>query len=584
MALDGLFLNTIKSQIEKTALSSRVDKIYQPSKDEIIIALRSGGQTLKLLLSANAGNARIHFTKTPIENPKSPPMFCMLLRKHLSAGRLIAVRQNGLDRVLNLDFEVMNEIGDVVVITLVTEIMGRHSNIILVNQNGKIIDSIKRVNDQMSSVRTVLPGKTFCHAPTQDKINILTATDEQILCSFLNAPSNDIQKSIIQSLEGVSPILAREIAHRFTGGKDIAKNLLSDYYKKKYLDFILELKDILIKNSYCLTTVFDCGKPRDFTVISTEQYDSTIIRKKYDDPSLLLDEFYSERDRVERTKQRSFDLIKLIFNANERITKKLALQEQELLQCANRDSLKTYADLINSNLYAIKKGQSSVILQNFYDDNFAEIKIDLNPLLTPSQNAQKYYTEYRKSATAEKKLVELMTSSRDELLYLDSVYDSVLRTNGESELLEIREELYEQGYIKRSKAAKNKPLRSQPMMKFVSSDGFTIVAGRNNKQNDKLTLKVANNYDMWLHTHDIPGSHVVIVSDNKPISKTALEQAAIIAAFNSKARDSSQVAVDYTLIRYVKKPVGAKPGMVIFTNNKTAYVTPDENIVNSLKI
>lgn len=590
MALDGAFLSVIAKEIEQVALGSRVEKVSQPSKEEIIISLRykkenqSGSK--KLFLSANANSPRVHFTQISLENPASPPMFCMLLRKHISTGRLVAVRQSGLDRILSLDFEAVNELGDLDIITLVIEIMGRHSNIIIVNSKGKIIDSIKRITNEVSSVRMVLPGMTYQSPPTQGKLNILTDNIDDIMTRFLESSVTDISKAIMQTLEGVSPLLARELAFKALKGQEIEKQNLSDFYIQRVKKTFEELKFDLIQNKLKLTLcVDDKIKLRDFTLYDVLQYGLKPQKTFYETASELLDGFYARRDQEQRMKQRSNDLLKLLINASERISKKLSIQEQELLECANRDTLKVYGDLINANIYRIEKGMGKVELENFYEENSPVVTIKLDKRLTPAQNAQHYYLEYRKAQTAEKMLKDLMEKSRQELIYIDSVFDSVTRTKGESELLEIREELAEQGYIRLSKV-KNKVLKPQPPIKYRSTDGYLILCGRNNKQNDKLTLKTALKTDLWLHTQGTAGSHVIVETngDGMDIPETTITQAAIIAAYNSKASESAQVAVDYTLIRYVKKPHGAKPGMVIFTDYYTAYVTPDENLVEGLRI
>lgn len=581
MALDGIYLHTLKNEIIKTALNSRVDRIYQPSKEEIVITLRFKGGSVKLLISASASSPRIHFTNVSLENPKVPPMFCMLLRKHLSTARLVNVRQLGLDRVLFLDFETVNELGDMVTVTIAVEIMGRHSNIIVINHNGKIIDAVKRITDEMSSVRSILPGMEYKLPPIQDKLNLITAQREDVLNKFKDIKNQDYAKAIMAVYQGVSPILSREIADYATGGEDLLKNDVSNFKMNKMFDYIENLKQNLSKDNNKFTMILEKGKPKDFTVCDIIQYGNYFQKQEFESPSELLDNFYCERDRIERMKQRSHDLLKLLVNMNDRITRKLAIQEQELLESENREHYKICGDLINANLYQIKKGDSFVVLQNFYDENFEKINIKLDEALTPAQNAQKYYNEYRKAKTAEEKLVDLIKSGKEELLYIESIFDAVTRTTGESELLEIREELAEQGYLKNYKN-KNKMLKAMPPIKYISSDGFTILCGRNNKQNDKLTMKIAKNYDMWLHTQKIAGSHVVIVSDNKSIPNKTIEEAAIIAAYNSNARDSAQVPVDYTLIKNVKKPNGAKPGMVIFVDYQTAYVTPNKDLVESL--
>lgn len=584
MALDGAFLKMIANEINENVINSRVEKISQPSKEEIIISLRYKGGNKKLLLSANANSPRIHFTNIALENPKTPPMFCMLLRKHLNTSRLVAVRQNSLDRILMLDFEAVNELGDLCIITIIIEIMGRHSNIIMINADGKVIDSIKRITNEVSSVRMILPGITYELPPSQNKLNVITSDIDEIMNRFISCNQTDIAKSILNTLEGVSPLLARELANSATKGTSIPKENLSDYYKQRIKEEILKLRDILINNIKNYTVIVnEKQKLRDFTFIDVEQYGSMVTKTSFNNASELLDGFYADRDRIARMKQRSHDLLKLLINATDRITKKLALQKEELAQCKNRETLRVYGDLINSNLYSLEKGQAYAILQNFYEEDLKEVKIKLDKRLTPAQNAQHYYSEYRKAATAEDMLKELMAKSEQELIYLDSVFDAVSRTSGESELLEIREELAEQGYIRATKR-KSKMLKAQPPIKYRSSDGFSILCGRNNKQNDKLTLKTAKNYDMWLHTQGIAGSHVIIESDRKEISDQAITEAAIIAAYNSKGRESSQVAVDYTLVKHVKKPTGAKPGMVIFTDYYTAYVTPDAALVNRLLV
>ncbi|MBS1473744.1 MAG: fibronectin/fibrinogen-binding protein [Massilimaliae sp.] len=583
MALDGIFLASIRHEIEEKALNSRVDRIYQPSKEEIAITLRFRGGSVKLLMSASANSPRLHFTTIQLENPKSPPMFCMLLRKHLSTAKLVALRQLGSDRILFLDFETVNELGDLVVMTIAVEIMGRHSNIILINQEGKIIDAVKRITDEMSSVRPILPGMKYTLPPAQDKLNFFTATREEASAAFQAAKNQDFAKAIMQVYSGVSPILSREIAYYATGGIDLMKNEVSNFRMNRMFERIEAIRERVQSHTEQFTMVSEKGKPKDFTLIPIEQYGSYLQKSSYPTAGELLDHFFSERDRVERMKQRSHDLLKLLVNTTERITRKLDIQHRELSASENRETHKIYGDLLNANLWAFRKGDRFVTVQNFYDENCAEVTIPLDEALTPAQNAQKYYTEYRKAKTAEEKLLELIAKSEQELIYLDSIFDAVTRTTGESELLEIREELTEQGYLKNYRN-KNKMLRPLPPLQYRSSDGFTILCGRNNRQNDKLTLKTAHNYDLWLHTQRIAGSHVIVVADGKEIPNRTIEEAAVIAAYNSKARDSAKVPVDYTLVRYVKKPNGAKPGMVIFTDYQTVYVTPDPALAEQLLV
>lgn len=581
MALDGAFLSLIKKEILNRATNSRIDKIHQPSKEELVVVLRFPGGTEKLLISAGANSPRIHFTKHAPENPKTPPMFCMLLRKYLGSGRLKDVRQLELDRVLFLDFETVNEFRDSVCLTLAVEIMGRHSNIILIGEDGKIIDSIKRIDQKMSGVRMVLPGITYREPPMQNKLNMMRADNQVIFEKMRNIQKRELSDAMMKSIQGISPIYAREAAFYTTKEQDISMQELDKDMLDRLSFFLNRTREILNSGKGNFTTVIENGKPKDFSFIHIGQYGSFLQVKQFDSASLLLDHFFSERDMQERMKQRSTDILKMLVNTSERISRKLATQKQELEESTHRDVFKMYGDLLNSNLYKFQKGDKTVTLVNYYDENEAEVTIPLDVRMTPTQNAQRYYSEYKKAATAEKKLTELTVKTQEELEYIDSVFDALTRAITEDELFEIRQELAEQGYLKHNRN-RYKQVKQQKPLRYISSDGYTILCGRNNKQNDLLTLKEARNYDLWLHTQKIPGSHVIVVSQGEPIPNTTIEEAAVIAAYNSKARDSAQVAVDYTLIKYVKKPKGAKPGMVIFEQYQTAYVTPDKDFTEKL--
>lgn len=583
MALDGAFLSLLREEIERSVLDARIDKIYQPSKEEIILLLRGREGAHRLLLSANASGARMHFTKETVENPKSPPMFCMLLRKYLGSGRLVAVRQQGMDRILFLDFETYNELSDRVMVTLAVEIMGRHSNIIVLDQNGKIIDAIKRVNEDMSSVRMILPGLIYELPPAQDKLSLLRDDISEIVARVKNGRDGELSKCILGAVEGVSPLLTREMADYVTRGEHKFKSELADAQYDRLFFSLSQVRKVLAEHQPTPTMVLDLeGKPKDFSFVEIRQYGHMMLTREYETLSSLLDDFYRERDRMERMKQRSHDLLKFIVNLNDRIVRKLDLQRQELAQSKNRERLKICGDLLSANLYQLQKGMSLARLENFYEEGAPEVEIPLDPALTPVQNAQKYYAEYRKADTAEKKLKELIEQGERELVYVDSIFDAITRTNSESELAAIKAELAEGGYIKNIRARKQKPEKLKPK-RYRSSDGFTILVGRNNVQNDELTLRTARGNDMWLHTQKIPGSHTIILSEGKEISDRAIEQAAVIAAFNSRAQDSAQVPVDYTPVRYVKKPNGAKPGMVIYETYRTAYVTPQRELVEALE-
>ncbi|MBQ1237567.1 MAG: NFACT family protein [Oscillospiraceae bacterium] len=585
MALDGMFLYQLRHEIAQLVLDARVDRIHQPTREEIIIALRWRGGAGKLLLSANAGGARIHFTETSPENPKQPPMFCMLLRKHLGSARLIRIEQVGMDRILHLVFEAINEMGDLVELTLAVEIMGRHSNIVLVDQNGKIIDAVKRIDAEMSSVRQILPGMTYQLPPPQtEKLNLLEADVSEVVQAVMAQGDRDISKALLNTVLGMSPLTCREAENYALHGADLKAGQMAQPHQQRLGEWLSMLQLRLREHSGVPTILLEnSGKPKDFSFLPIHQYRGALTAREEETYSALLDHFYAERDLMDRMKQRSHDLLRLLANTSDRISRKIAAQKEELKECANREKLKICGDLLNANLYQLEKGMEVARLQNYYEEDLPNIDIPLDPALTPAQNAQKYYSEYRKQDTAEKKLQELIVQGEEEVQYLDTVFDNLARAVKEAELAAIREELSATGYIKNYKARNKKPEKINPLM-YRSSDGFTILVGRNNIMNDRLTLKDAHNYDMWFHTQKIPGSHTVVIADGKEIPDSTLEEAAVIAAYHSRARDSALVPVDYTIIKNVKKPSGARPGKVIYDKFETAIVTPDRERVQALLI
>ena len=583
MSLDGALLHCVKQELSNL-MGARVDKIYQPSREEIVLSLRllnsPDRSAKKLIFSANGGSARVNLTSAEFENPQSPPMFCMLLRKHLGGGRLIDIRQDGLERILYFDFECTNEIGDIVVNTVVSEIMGRHSNIIIV-RGGRVVDSIKRVTDEVSSVRRVLPNIVYETPPRAERLNILDAGTDEIIRA-LNGRTDRLAKALPDILEGISPIFARECAYYSTGDTDIPCNLLDEEQFGNAALFLCKAKKALNGSAEFTMLTDETGKKKDFCFVDIEQYGSAMTVTKFDTANEMLDDFFSSAGRAERTRQRARDLLKTVTNAYERISRKLELQKKELAECGEREVFRVCGDLINANIYRLEKGMTSCTLDDFYTGERREIKLDAR--LTPSQNAQRYYAEYRKLDTAEKMLTELIKKGADDLVYLDSVLDCISRNENEQELNEIRRELREQGFVRggKDKTDDKKKKPSEPM-KFRSTDGFEILVGKNNRHNDQLTLKTAKATDIWLHTKDIAGSHVIIKTDGKTPSEQTIFEAAQLAAFHSKGKSGSGVPVDYVAVKFVKKPAGAKPGMVIFTNNKTLYVTPDESAVEKLR-
>ena len=583
MALDGAFLRHLKKEITDRALGARVDKIYQPNKEELVFLLRTRQEAFKLLLSARANSPRIHFTQYAPENPKVPPMLCMLLRKRLSGAKLVEVRQPGLERLLYLDFDAANELGDKVRLSLVIEIMGKYSNIILVDGQGKIVDALKRVDEEMSSQRLVQPGLAYELPPAQNKPCMLECQPEEIVEAIVHQPKNQsLNKGILNALQGLSPVVCREIEHQVGRGQELFTRDLTQEQRER-LRFFLERLFTTVRDTagepYMVTKIK--GKPMEFSFLNIVQYGTLASVSRWEDFSSLLDEFYEERDRQDRMRVKAQDLLRLLANASERLSRKINLQRGELARSEDREHLRVCGDLINANLYRIERGSAFADLENFYDENRL-MRVKLDPALNATQNAQKYYKEYRKAKTAQQVLGEQIAQAEQELLYVDSVFDCLSRAQSESELNEIRQELREEGYLKAVRDKRKPPAPLAPL-EFVSSEGFRILVGRNNRQNDKLTLKQANNNDIWLHTKNIPGSHTIIVTGGRQPGDATLKEAAMLAAYHSRAKDSSQVPVDYTQVRYVSKPQGAKPGLVIYVHYQTLFVTPQHELTEKLK-
>ena len=583
MALDGAFLHTIKNELEPL-IGGRVEKIHQPSREEIIISIRTRQGSHKLYISANAGSARVHITQASVDNPQTPPMFCMLLRKHLGSGKLIAVRQDGLERILFLDFECVNELGDVVTVTLACEIMGRCSNLVIISHEDRVIDSIKRVDEEMSRERLVLPGMKYEMPPRDSRLNFLTAEPEEMISALRAASPAELSKALIRTFEGISPVLAREWTFFAGRGVHLENDSIDGDQLDRLMFAIKRTKEQILSGECCFTAVSDKeGQLKDFSFIRLSQFGTLMYTKELPSASVLLDYFYTERDRASRTKQRANDLFKLLVNLTERTQRRIAAQRDELIACADRDRYKLYGDLISANMYRLQKGDEKAIVENYYEEDCPQVSIPLDVRKTPSQNAQHYYSEYKKAATAEEKLTEQIARGEEELQYIDSVFDALTRAASENDIIQLRLELSQQGYI-RAAAGKAKPPKALPPVEYKSSDGFTILVGRNNHQNDQLSLKFAEKSDIWLHTQSITGSHVLILTDGETPPDSTIEEAAVIAAVNSRGRGSNLVPVDYCLAKFVKKPAGAKPGKVIFTNYKTAFVRPDTELEEKLRV
>lgn len=579
MALDGCLLHIIKEQLNNDAIGARIEKITMPYKDMIIFHLSATGFKCRLLISCEPGAPRIHTTVKKYENPPVPPMMCMLLRKKMVGGRLRGVRQAGIDRVLFLDFDCKNEMSDDVVITVVVEIMGRLSNIAVL-QDGKIIDCIRRVDPQEGK-RFMLPGAVYELPLCQDKLNILTCDISEITEQLKNGTDITVDKALSKIIDGTSPIIFREIAHK-AGVSGLYVSQLTPDMIAALSHQLKKFKSAVLNHGTPTVIIDDTGVPKDFTFIDIAQYGSGYKNVIYSSVGEMLDEFFTERDNAAHMHRLSADLLKLLTNAYERTERKINARKQELQNTRDREKLRIYGELIKANLHFISPGDSFVDAVNYYDPECGTVRIPLDVSLSPQGNAQKYFKEYKKASTAAGMLEELIRKAQEDLVYIDSVYDSLTRATTASELDSIRDELCDTGYAKRTQKSNRKHQKGTPI-KYISTDGFVIFAGKNNRMNDELTLKTAAKNDYWLHTKNIPGSHIIIVCNEQTPPNSTLEQAAIIAAVNSKAASSSSVPVECTKARYVKKPSGAKPGMVIYTNNQTFYVNPDREVEKSLK-
>lgn len=581
MALDGIFLNLIRNEILTEAQNGKVDKIHQPSREELVIHLRTKSGTKKLFLSVRANSPRIHFTEHAPENPATPPMFCMLMRKRLINATLTDIRQAGLDRVLYLDFDATNEIGDRVKLTLSIEIMAKYSNILLIDGDGKIVDAMKRVDFSQSTVRQILPGFPYTAPPPQTKLSMLEHTTENIISQIKNYPGKALSSAVLNTLQGVSPLTSRELAGNES---DCPVDEVSDAEFVHLAERIDNLRKI-IESGSCTPFMLkdDTGKPFDFSFAEIKQYGGRYTPCFCESLSQLLDDFYFECDRLERTRQRAHDLVKFLEAAIARTAKKLSLQQAELKKCADRETLRISAELINANLYRLQKGALFYDLENYYDNN-SIMRIKADPSKSPAANAQRYFKEYRKAKTAEQMLTKLIEDGQQDLQYLESVMDALERASTQSEISEIRQELIVSGFMKQKNKNDKKQPKLLPPIEYRTTDGFRVLVGRNNMQNDRLSLKTAAKSDMWLHTQKFHGSHVIIVSDGREISDDAIVEAAEIAAYHSKAREAKLVPVDYTYVKNLKKPQGAPLGKVIYHVYYSVNVTPEREKIEKMLV
>ena len=553
MPFDAVCLQAVLQELRPKLLGLRIDKVQQPARDQVILLLR-GNQ--RLLLNAGANAPRIQLTELTRDNPAEPPMFCMLLRKHLSGGRILSIAQPHLERVVEIRLEALDELGDRVERRLVLEAMGRHSNLILLDGEGRITDCLRRVDGDMSARRQVLPGLFYRLPPAQAKLDP-TALDRGELERLLAAapPQAQADQWLLDAFGGLSPLVCRELACRAGGSTDARLDAMGQEGRRRLLDGLEGLLKDVQENRFTPVMVTIDGRPKDFSFLPLEQYGSAAGLTPFPTFSQLLDQFYEQRENQERIRQRGQDLIRSVTNARDRLTRKLANQDRELTATLDRKRLRQYGDIITSNFHAMDKGMARLRATDFYDPEGREVEIPLDPLLTLQQNAAKYYKEYNKAKTAQRMLTIQMEKGRGELDYLNSVLENITLAEGERDLQEIRQELVDTGYLCRPSKAKGREKRaSSKPMEFCSSAGLRIAVGKNNTQNDLLTCKLAAKGDIWLHTQKIHGTHVILFTQGRTPDPGSLQEAACLAAWFSQGRESGKVPVDYTPVKYVKKP------------------------------
>lgn len=574
MPFDAVFLSAVTKELQPLVLGSRIDKVQQPTRDTVLLSLRSREGGKRLLLSASANHPRVHLTEARYEQPAQPPMFCMLLRKHLTGGKIKSLTQLPQERAIDLCMECTDELGLLSDRHIYLELMGRNSNLILTDADGRILDCLRRVDFEMSEKRQVLPGLFYREPPKQDKCDPFTATADSVLALLnLLSYSKRLDQWLTETYAGLSPLIARELSYRVTGETD-SDLLLQD---KAALSTALAAELTSLADGQKPVLLLQAGARKDFSYRDITQYGTYMEQRSADSFSALLDDFYTGREQAERMQNRSQVLHKTVSNLYARVSRKLELQRKELTATYDREQLRRLGDIVTANLYQMTRGQSKLIATDFYDAEMKEIEIPLNVTLSPQQNAAKFYKDYTKAKNAEKMLTEQIAGGEKEQAYLASILDELERAETERDLSEIRTELLEGGYLRDNEKKRMKTPPSRPM-KFVSSDGFAIYVGRNNRQNDELTCRLAYKNDLWLHTQKIHGSHVIIATDGKTPPDDTVTEAAMLAAWYSQARLGQNVPVDYCPVRQVKKPAGAKPGMVVYENYTTCYVTPDGSL------
>ena len=575
MAIDAICLQAVAGELRPQLLGLRVDKVHQPARDQVVLLFRGK----RLLLNAGAGAPRLQLTEILRDNPAEPPMFCMLLRKHLSGARVAGLTQPPLERLVKIEFDASDELGRAGRRTLVLEAMGRRSNLILLDGEGRVIDSLRRVDADMSAARQVLPGLFYQPPASTGRLPFLEETEAGFAARFAAAAAEKtLDAFLLDQYFGLSPLMARELAFQAAG--DVDARVFQMGGPGPLWRALEDFQNRVREERFTPVCLLRDGKPLDFACVPVGQYGGAAECVAYPSFSALLDTFYEAREKQERARQRGADLLRAAATARDRLRRKLALQEKEYAATQDRDKLRIQGDLITANLYRMERGQARLECENYYEGN-APVSIPLDPLLTPQQNAAKYYKRYTKAKTAEIYLRQQMDLARRDLEYMESVLAEIAQAETEADYLDIRAELREAGFLK--KQGKKEKARPAAPWVFRTSSGLRVLVGRNNRQNDKLTLKDADRRDLWLHTQKIHGSHVILRCAGQAPPEEDIVEAAMLAAWFSQARESGNVPVDVTEVRNVKKPAGGRPGMVIYTTFRTVNVTPEEETVKRLR-
>lgn len=575
MAFDAGMVRAITTELNTKLAGARVEKVHQPEKDELLFLLHAGRENLRLTISASVNNPRIHLTTVAKENPAAPPLFCTLLRKHLTGAKLISLEQIGFERVIRLSFQARDEMGFHYTVRLYAEIMGKYSNLILTDENDKVLGAVKPVDFTTSQKRQVLPGMQYELPPAQDKIDPTAEVRENFL-ALRAGNTKAADKFLTTHYLGLSTLSAREIAHRAADESDEA-------LWKAFSAFVCDISAGRVTPTLALD---EGGRPKEYAFCNLYQYEGVYTLRHLDTVSEVIEAYFLSRDNTDRVHQRAADLFRLLQNQQNRLEKKIALQEGELAETARKETYQKYGELITANIYRLSRGMKVARVEDYYSENYDTIEIPLDVRLAPAQNAQAYYKKYTKLRNAEVELQKQIVVAKEELTYILSVLDTLSRASGQTELDEIRAELQTAGYGSRMK--KNAPKGGQKKsvtkpIEYVTSGGYRLLCGRNNLQNDEISLKIASRSDWWFHVKNAPGSHVVMFANGEEPSERDFTEAAMVAAYNSSLSEAKHIAVDYTQVRNLKKPAGAKPGYVIYHTNYSAYVTPDREVVEGMK-